>query len=74
MLLCAIGLGLATVVACFDRSTAPVPSLVPVPRHDFVGDPNWGTNNSLASGSYEGTIDPVYGGAPAAATPLGPFP
>jgi hypothetical protein len=62
-----------TLAACFDRTTAPPPSLTPVPRHDFLGDANWGANNSAASGSYDGTIDLVYGGAPHAAQALGPF-
>lgn len=68
-----VAIAALTLAACFDRATAPSPSLAPVPRHDFLGDANWGANNSLASGSYDGTIDRVYGGAPAAAQALGPI-
>jgi hypothetical protein len=39
--------------------------VVPIPRHDFLGDANWGVNNSTAAGSWDGTIDPVWGNAPA---------
>jgi hypothetical protein len=38
-----------------------------------MGDPNWGANNSPASGSYSGVVDRVWGGAPSQ-SPLGPFP
>jgi hypothetical protein len=72
-LLATVGFGVVVLVlsACFDRATAP-PSIAPVPRHDFVGDANWAVNKSLAAGSYEGTIDNVYGGAAPGPT-LGPF-
>ena len=68
-----VAIAALTLAACFDRTTAPQPTLAPVPRHDFLGDANWGANNSLASGSYDGTIDRVYGGAPPAAQALGPI-
>src|SRR6476620_5554397 len=55
-----VAIAALTLAACFDRTTAPPPSLAPVPRHDFLGDANWGANNSAASGSYNGTIDPVW--------------
>jgi hypothetical protein len=68
-----VAIAVVTLAACFDRTTAPPPALAPVPRHDFLGDGDWGANNSAASGSYDGTIDRVYGGAPPAAQALGPI-
>ena len=57
--------------ACYDRGTGPNPR--PSARAGFVGDPNYASNNSSASGSYDGVIDTVYGGAPKLAIPTGTF-
>lgn len=60
--------------ACFDRVAAPPPQLAPAPRHDFMGDANWGQNNSAQSGSWDGdVIDSVRGGFPNPPQPLGPI-
>ena len=41
---------------------------------DFISDPGWGANNSSASGTYNGVIDTLFGGAPTQAQPTGVFP
>lgn len=67
-----LGIGVVTLAACFDRSTAPPPALAPAPRHDFLGDPNWGANNSVSGGTYDGIVEQVYGSAPMGPV-IGPF-
>ena len=57
---------------CRDFTTAP-PVTVSLPRLALLCDPDCGARNSTVSGSYDGVIDSLYGGAPELPTPTGSF-
>lgn len=67
-----LGVAAITLAACYDRATGPS-RIAPIPRHDFLGDADWGVRNSTTTGSYDGVIDSVFGGA-AAGPNQGAFP
>jgi hypothetical protein len=61
--------------SCRDVVSPLAPPLVPHARpRGFVGDADWGAQESSASGNYDGMIDSVYGGAAPLTTPTGTFP